>query len=99
MGELICYFRGMKANFDSRFDPETFQSIAPNIAAEQAIIKAWGVLNLAKCAQQNGEDDNCWGVAYLAESFAGRIGGDSTDNFHDEIKAIWEEGLKSGSAQ
>jgi hypothetical protein len=89
----------MKANFDSRFDPETFQSIAPNIAAEQTIVEVWGVLNLAQCAQQNGEAENCWGIDYLTESFAGRIGGYSTDNFHDEIKAIWEEGLKSGSAQ
>ena len=84
----------MKADFLSQNDAAKFETLAPTLAHCEGVIGCWGVLNVAQCAQENGEADGCWGMDYLQEAFSGQTGiSYMGDTIHAELSAIWMAAL------
>ena len=80
------------ANFNIQKDEQKFEKLAPYLASDKNVIAGWGVLNIAQCAQQDGERENppCWTVGYLEQYFAGCIGDTGSRELEQACKAIWD---------
>ena len=83
------------ANFNIQKDEQKFELLAPYLASDKNVIAGWGVLNIAQCAQQDGERENppCWTVGYLEQYFAGCIGDTGSRELEESCKAIWDAAI------
>ena len=84
-----------KANFNIQKDEQKFELLAPYLASDKNVIAGWGVLNIAQCAQQDGERENppCWSVDYLQCYFGGTIADDGSRELEQACQAIWDAAL------
>lgn len=72
---------------------ETFAKLAPQLAAEEAIVRGWGIVNVAQTAEVCGREEGCWNFDYFICYVDGTIGG-LDRALHVELRAIWEHAAK-----
>lgn len=77
-------------NFFAQDDAAKFNALAPTLAADPGVRRAWGVLNVAQCSQENAEQDDAWSLDYLSGTFSAYTGRTYLGQIElDEIFAIW----------
>ena len=83
------------ANFNIQKDEQKFELLTPYLASDKNVIAGWGVLNIAQCAQQEGENEKppCWSVDYLQCYFGGTIADDGSRELEQACQAIWDAAL------
>ena len=79
--------------FNIQRDNARFESLAPYLSAHPQVRDSWGVLNVAQCAEQDGERDGCWSVDYLCCYFGGHIGDDGSKELERDCLTIWNDAL------